>query len=181
MHEDPMIVSLRPAPQRAPHERDPSLLLSLKDFQKKPVVEDQAPVIAHTPHIEQRVMRKRQRRTIPGFVLVLGLFVVLTLALGLYLSFSSEKGISVTNNPAHISDQDVNALVTHVGALMLLPQGETPTIATVTDLNALSDQAFFAHAQLGDKVLMYPKSGQAILYDPSVNKIIQVGPLTVTK
>ena len=79
-----------------------------------------------------------------------------------------------------MSQSDIDSLVAHVGTLILLPQGEEPTIATVTDLNALKGQAFFANAALGDKVLMYPKAQEAVLYDPSQGKVIQIAPLTVT-
>jgi hypothetical protein len=64
---------------------------------------------------------------------------------------------------------------------MQLPQGETPTVANVSDADAAKKQsAFFVDAQNGDKVLMYVKAGQAILYRPSTNKIIKVAPLTLT-
>ena len=61
---------------------------------------------------------------------------------------------------------------------MLLPQNETPTLATVSDLHALEGQAFFKNAKEGDKVLMYLRSQRAILYRPSIDRIIEVGPIT---
>ncbi len=64
-----------------------------------------------------------------------------------------------------------------VGKLVPLPQDEMPTIATVTDLTPLKDQAFFKEAEIGDKVVIYDKSKKAILYRPSTNKIIQIASL----
>jgi len=61
-----------------------------------------------------------------------------------------------------------------VGKLMVLPEGETPTIATVSDPDKLKDQAFFAHAKTGDKVLIYAKAKKAILYSPTDNRIVEV-------
>jgi hypothetical protein len=76
--------------------------------------------------------------------------------------------------PADMTEAEI---IAKVDSLMLLPQGETPTLAKVTDLAALSGQIFFAHAKVGDIVLMYSKASRAVLYDPAVNKIIEVGPI----
>ena len=75
--------------------------------------------------------------------------------------------------------QEVNDLVTQVSKLMLLPPGETPTIATVSDVSKLKGQAFFANAETGDKVLIFASTRQAILFRPSANRIIEVAPLVV--
>ncbi len=71
---------------------------------------------------------------------------------------------------------EVGNLVKTVGQLIELPEGETPTIATVADKSKLTDQAFFARAQNGDKVLIFSQAREAILYRPSTGKIITVGP-----
>ncbi len=79
------------------------------------------------------------------------------------------------------SDQAVKNLLAKVGKLIQLPANETPTIANVTDATQAKKQsAFFANTVNGDKLLMYVKAGEAILYRPSTNKIIVVGPLTFT-
>ncbi len=66
-----------------------------------------------------------------------------------------------------------------VGRLIVLPEDEVPTIATVTDLEALQGQPFFANAKLGDKVLIFAKAGKAILYDPVEQKIVEVAPVNL--
>ncbi len=55
----------------------------------------------------------------------------------------------------------------------MLPE-ENPTIATVTDKEKLSGQAFFQKAENGDKVIIYRQSGKAILYRPGIKKIVDV-------
>lgn len=80
---------------------------------------------------------------------------------------------------AVVSQQDVQALVEKVGKLIKLPDDELPTVATVTDLERLKNQPFFAQAKVGDKVLLYPQAKKAILYDPIDNVIIEVGPLVI--
>ena len=67
-------------------------------------------------------------------------------------------------------------LITAVGALVHLPD-EQPTIMTVSDPTKLSDQPFFAEAAQGDKVLVYSGADKVILYRPSQDKIIAIGPL----
>lgn len=61
-----------------------------------------------------------------------------------------------------------------------LPEGEAPTLATVTDREKLAAQPFFKRAENGDKILIYSESGQVILYRPSTKKIIDVTTVNVT-
>jgi hypothetical protein len=63
--------------------------------------------------------------------------------------------------------------------LIDLPQNETPTIATISDKSGLTNQDFFSTAANGDKILIYAGYKMAILYRPSVNKIIKVAPLVM--
>jgi len=71
--------------------------------------------------------------------------------------------------------QEADRLVEEVGKLIVLPEDERPTIATVTDVDAVKDQPFFSKAQNGDKVLIYTSARKAILYRPSENRILEVG------
>lgn len=69
-------------------------------------------------------------------------------------------------------------LVAEVGKLIELPK-ETPTIATITDVNKLKDQPFFAKAKNGDKVLIFTNAKKVILYDTVNHKIIDVAPINI--
>lgn len=80
---------------------------------------------------------------------------------------------------------EVTKLTEEIRMVMELPDGETPTLATVTDTQKLADQPFFQKAQNGDKVLIYTNNGRAILYRPSVKsgergKIVDVTTINVT-
>jgi hypothetical protein len=90
----------------------------------------------------------------------------------------TSAGQEDTAAAAATSTLDQAAIIARVGKIMLLPDGEEPSLAGVSDLNALKDQSFFKNAKVGDIVLMYPKAARAILYDPVANKIIEVGPIT---
>jgi hypothetical protein len=112
------------------------------------------------------------------------LVIVIMLALFVW-SLNSDKHnltkevASLNANPQALVQKQTQSLITAVGQLMQLPQGETPTVAAVTNVAAARKQsAFFNNAQNGDKVLLYVKSSEAILYRPSTNKIILVAPLS---
>jgi len=85
----------------------------------------------------------------------------------------------VKKNPAKLTQQEIQDLEKRVGKLIELPTDEDPQLATVTDVETVKqDQEFFKNALNGDKVLIYAKAKKAILYRPSTNKIIEVGPVT---
>ncbi len=73
------------------------------------------------------------------------------------------------------SQKELEQTIKSIGKLMILPEDETPTLATVTDPKKLEGQPFFARAQAGDKILIYSNIKKVILYSPSMNKIIEVG------
>jgi hypothetical protein len=75
------------------------------------------------------------------------------------------------------TSEEVKSLVGKVSQLYLIPSDEDPTIATVSDPSILKDQSFFNLAEKGDKVLIFNKTGKAVLYRPSINKIIEIAPI----
>ena len=71
------------------------------------------------------------------------------------------------------------ALLEKVGSLIELPQGEMPQMATIEDAESVkSVQPFLANAQNGDILIVYASAQTALLYRPSTNKLIAVGPVT---
>ncbi len=83
-------------------------------------------------------------------------------------------------DPQKVSEEENKKVLEAVGKLVLLPEGEAPTIATVTDPEKLkSEQAFFAKSAVGDKVLIYTGALKAIMYRPSENKIVEIAPLII--
>ncbi|MDO8604007.1 MAG: hypothetical protein Q7K40_01175 [bacterium] len=93
--------------------------------------------------------------------------------------FFYQKAAALKKDPQAAVTQEIEALVATVGKLIILPTGETPTIATVSDPAKLKDQPFFAKAKSGDKVLIYQKAAKAYLYDVVNNKILEVAPLSL--
>jgi hypothetical protein len=67
-----------------------------------------------------------------------------------------------------------------VGKHILLPTGETPSLIpalTQEQLNKLVSQTFFSQAKVGDEVLVYSRAGRAILYRPSIDRVVEMAPL----
>ncbi len=111
---------------------------------------------------------------------ILFILVVLLAIGGIVTSVYYFKQYSaLRSNPNLEVQKETENLVNSLGKLMELPADETPTVATVLDVEKLQDQPFFAKAQNGDKLLAYTKTMQAILYRPSANKIINVAPLMI--
>lgn len=96
----------------------------------------------------------------------------------LYLKTQSEL-IELRENPRVSAFEEAQELIEKVGQLVDLPKDETPTVATITDVEKLKDQSFFAKAENGDRVLIYNQIKRAILYRPSANKVIEVAPVNI--
>lgn len=94
-----------------------------------------------------------------------------------YYYHKYQEAKRLVNNPSLATQTEVNALVTKIGKLIELPTDETPTVATVSDIDKLKDQPFFKNSINSDKVLIYIQNKKAILYRPALNKIIEVAPV----
>lgn len=106
--------------------------------------------------------------------------LVLGLAGGGYYFFSQyQKDQTQSANPQAQTQEEVKKLVAEVGKLIDLPQGEDPTVATVTDVSKLASQPFFQRARNGDKVLIYTNARKAVLYSPGLKKVIDVAPINI--
>ena len=73
-----------------------------------------------------------------------------------------------------VPGDNVAQVIEAVSKLVILPQGETPIFARVTNLDQIKHLPFFANAKIGDEVLIYAQSKKAVLYDPIANKIVEI-------
>ena len=111
-----------------------------------------------------------------GIVIIL---VILFVAAAGTAGFFYQELAELKKDPQKKIQEETQTLLNKVGRLIVLPEGEQPTIATVSDAERLKDQPFFAKAKNGDKVLIYPNARKAILYDPISDKVIEVAPVNI--
>ncbi len=124
------------------------------------------------------VFNKSKKLFTKNFILTFSLVILLVLALLTSFYFYSKYQAFKNTSNALVSrsgeSSEVEKILKSVGALIELPQGENPTLATVSDKTKLSNQDFFKKAENGDKVLIYTGAKMAILYRPSMNKLINI-------
>lgn len=78
-----------------------------------------------------------------------------------------------------ILQKEKEALIAQIGTLIALPEGEEPSVATVSDKEQLAGQSFFNNALEGDKLLIYVDSKKVYLYRPSENRVVEVGSINI--
>ena len=130
-------------------------------------------------------MTVQVKHTISKKHLVFGILGIILFALaavpGIYFYIQYQKAQNQLNNPSIKGEKEIEDVVKSVAKLMMLPAGETPTLATVSDKEKLAREPFFKNALNGDKVLIYPKAKKAIIYRPSNNLIVEVAPLNISE
>lgn len=104
-------------------------------------------------------------------------FVILLAALGYY--FVQYQRLAAHNPERQVQEQTA-AAVTEIQKLMVISDTSGAQLATITDKSKLAGQAFFANAENGDSLVLFPAAEKAVLYRPSTHKIIEVGPFTST-
>lgn len=112
--------------------------------------------------------------------------VVVIIAVTAFGTVQYRKAVKLENqvnqlkaSPQKTSQDEIKDIINKVGQLIVLPENEQPTLATVTDPELLKSQPFFANARTDDKVLIYNGAKKAILYRPSENRIIEVAPINL--
>lgn len=108
-----------------------------------------------------------------GLIVIVVLAILFIGTLGTTYYFYQKAHSVISKDPQKELEQTIKM----VGKHLVLPTNETPTMATVSDPEKLRDQAFFANAKKGDRVLIYANSQKAILYDPVADRIIEVAPI----
>lgn len=133
---------------------------------RQPII-DIAPRADRQPLINWSSLNYYRKQLLVGLVIVL-------VVLGIFL-FSNHS--PKTTGPS--SQSLINSTVDSVSKLILLPTGEQPTLAIVNDASKYASSSFFKNTANGDRLLIYARAQEAILYRPSINKIIAVAPLNV--
>lgn len=134
----------------------------------------------NTTSLQSKKKRLRINSRTKSLLIIIGILIVLGTGGYLYKrNHDLQAENKLLSNPTELAKQQQVELEKLVGALVDLPSGETPTVATVSDSAKLKEQAFFELAQNGDKVLIYSKAKKAYLYRPSTNKMVNIAPVNI--
>lgn len=148
----------------------------IQQAQPQPVVPitQQAPV--SSPPVQTPVQAKKKKRSVGRVLFMILIILIVGGAVGgtFYLYWTSQLKLSMLEKavPQVVDDYQNQTLIDRVRRHMDLPS-ETPKLITITNAASMRQQPFYAHAQDGDKVLVF--SQRAILYDPVRDRIVEVG------
>ncbi|MFA6095289.1 MAG: hypothetical protein WC767_00370 [Candidatus Paceibacterota bacterium] len=102
--------------------------------------------------------------------IVIGVIAVISIVFNIYQA----RQIATLEDPVALNEARIAQYVREIGEAIVLPEGEVPTLATISDPEALKSQPFFANAKVGDIVLVYEVAKKAVLWRPSEKKLIEV-------
>ena len=142
-------------------------------FLRMPPRASRATRLKPVEEVAEKVSAPASQKSLWPVVLVLGMLLCIALAIAGYFYYQYRHSAQVADA------KEIADLSQEIGQFMILPDGETPTLATVTDREKLAEQPFFQKAENGDKVLIYSQNGRAILYRPSQKKIVDVTSVNV--
>lgn len=143
------------------------------DTYVEPAVED---VIVETVTAVSSEEPMVYQKRINSKLLLIIAFCLLIVLGGSYFFY---KKVETNTSPNLQMQKETADYVSTVGKLILLPEGEAPTVAIVSNKEKLSNQPFFKLAENGDVLLAYKTALKAILYRPMINKIINVAEISV--
>jgi hypothetical protein len=132
------------------------------------------PIVEEVKAKEKTLWMQKLNKNKILLAVILLIIIVIAVVVGLYFKMGDIQTASKD------SEKNIQEVIDKVSKLVLLPTDEQPTVATISDVEKLAGQPFFANAQNGDKVLIYTKAMKAILYSPTKNIIVEIAPLNMS-
>lgn len=107
-------------------------------------------------------------------IIVAGIIIVLIAGASFYWKTYTSTDAYKQANKEKINKE----MIVKVSKLMMAPE-EVPTVFEVSNADTLKgNQAFFKDVSNGDYLLVYSTAAKAVIYSPSKNIIVNVGPLS---
>lgn len=113
-------------------------------------------------------VKRKQRFSRKKKILVIGIVVLLAAGSIIWWMYGRNQDLN-----------DVDVVKAKVARHYALPTNEMPALATVTD-SAKVQANFSVKLQNDDKVLIYENNKKAIVYRPSLDRVVDVEPVTVS-
>ena len=108
-----------------------------------------------------------------GFIFFI---VLVALAVGFVYYYIQYRKLSKT--PDVVAKEKTSEVIKEISKLAIVPNDPNAVLATVTDITKLKSEKFFTNALNGDYIVLFPSVMKAVLYRPSINKIVEIGPLS---
>lgn len=133
---------------------------------QQPIVQD----VVRKPIPTQNRPQTKKRHRRPSLRIIIAIALLIILIGGSFLAYQRTKKTDDLNNVAVIIEK--------VSRHYKLPESEEPALATVTDKSKISTP-FLNSAENGDKLLIYQDAKKIIIYRPSIDRIIDTGPVSI--
>lgn len=110
------------------------------------------------------------------------LFILLLIAIGGFSYYFykynvvSKNAVVDSQQKAEEAKKKTDEVVNMVSKLMVVKDSTNAVLATIADKSKLEGQKFFESAENGDDLILFPNMQKAVIYRPSINKIIDIGP-----
>jgi len=128
--------------------------------------------------MEEKTKSSSKRKGTPYRVYLIAVIAILALGAGGYYGYGYWK--AKQNSPeaqAAAADAEKQDVLKKLSKLMVIPEGD-PVLFKVSDQEQMrKQQAFFKDTVNDDVLLVFQASSKAIIYRPSTNVIINVGPI----
>lgn len=131
-------------------------------------------VVKNIDGVTHFVTKKGKRSTVKSWVKRYHLKPILIVVL--IVTLSGGAVIYVQNLRKGPNLDTVTVMTNVLSKHLILPKNEQPIIATVTDKSALKTP-FLREADDGDKIIIYEKARRVIIYRPSADRIVDIGPV----
>jgi cytoskeletal protein RodZ len=135
----------------------------------------------------QKPVKKKRRKFFRLSTLIIVILLV-GLAGGAYYSYTKynetkkevEK-LSTVQGQQELSKTQTQQLLGEMRNIIVLPDGEDPVVATITDVELLKGKEFYKDAQNDDRVVVFANAKKAYIYRPSTKTIVNVGAFQLDK
>ncbi len=123
--------------------------------------------ISPAPGTQKKQSRVRQNQT---------KVIVILSVIG--LSIIALSGVLIVKHNRNLDYNNVKVVTARVSRHVVLPTDEEPALATVTDSNKLTS-SFKGKVENGDKLIIYQNNKKAIVYRPSIDRVVTIEPVAI--
>lgn len=139
---------------------------------------DEMKITSKVEHFAHKKKNSKSRKKIISFFFIL--LIILGFVLFTYKkNKEAERLDQLSQSASELTTEDqVQSVLASVSKLTILPD-EAPVLFIISDVDLLKkEQLFFNNAQNGDILLVFPQAVKALIYSPSRNLIVNMGPVS---